>query len=38
MQFLSPGAKKAMFTYGPLDITLVVVDFHYKHSKRSAQW
>ena len=38
MQFLSSGALKATFTSGPLDIILVGVHFHHKHSKRSMQW
>ena len=38
MQFLSPRALKASLSSGPLEITLMVVHFHHKHSRRQAQW
>ena len=38
MQFLSPRALKASLSSGPLEITLMVVHFHHKHSWRQAQW
>ena len=38
MQFLSPRAPKASPSSGPLEITLMVVHFHHKHSRRQAQW
>ena len=38
MQFLSPRALKAALSSGPLEITLMVVHFHHKHSRRQAQW
>ena len=38
MQFLSPRALKASLSSGPLEITLVVVHFHHKHTRRQSQW
>ena len=38
MHFLSPKALKASLSSGPLEITLVVVHFHQKHSRRQTQW
>ena len=38
MKFLSPRALKASLSSGPLEITLVVVHFHHKHTRRQSQW
>ena len=38
MKFLSPRALKASLTSGPPEITLVVVRFHHKHTRRQSQW
>ena len=38
MKFLSPRALKASLSSGPLEITLVVVHFHHKHTRRHSQW
>ena len=38
MQFLSPRALRASVLSGPLEITLVVVHFHHKHTRRQSQW
>ena len=38
MTFLSPRAPKASLSSGPLEITLVVVHFHHKHTRRQWQW
>ena len=38
MKFLSPRAPKASLSSGPLEITLVVVHFHHKHTRRQSQW
>ena len=38
MRFLSPRALKASLSSGPLEITLMVVHFHHKPSRRQAQW
>ena len=38
MQFLSPRALKASLLSRPLEITLLVVHTHHKHSRRQAQW
>ena len=38
MQSLSPRTLKASLSSGPLEITLMVVHFHHKHSRRQAQW
>ena len=38
MKFLSPRALKASLWSGPLEITLVVVHFHHKHTRRQLQW
>ena len=38
MKFLSPRALKASLSSGPLDITIVVVHFHHKHTRRQSQW
>ena len=38
IQFLCPRALKASLSSGPLEITLMVVHFHHKHSRRQAQW
>ena len=38
MKFLSPRQLKASLTSGPLEITLVVVHFHHKHTRRRSQW
>ena len=38
MTFLSPRAPKASLSSGPLEITLVVVHFHHKHTQRQPQW
>ena len=38
MKFLSPRAVKASLSSGPLEITLVVVHFHHKHTRRQPQW
>ena len=38
MHLLSPMAPKASLSSGPLEITLVVVHFHHKHSRRQSQW
>ena len=38
MQLLSPRALKASLSRGLLEITLVVVHFHHKHSRRQSQW
>ena len=35
INFLSPRALKASLSSGPLEITLVVVHFHHKHTRRS---
>ena len=37
MQFHSPRALKVALSSGPLEITLMVVHFHHKHSRRQAQ-
>ena len=38
MQALSPRALNASLSSGPLEITLMVVYLHHKHSRRQAQW
>ena len=38
MKFLSPRALKASLSSGPLEITIVVVRFHHKHTRRQSQW
>ena len=38
MKFSSPRALKASLSSGPLEITLVVVHFHHKHTRRQSQW
>ena len=38
MKFLSPRALKASLSSGPLEITIVVVHFHHKHTRRQSQW
>ena len=38
MKFLSPRALKASLASGPLEITIVVVHFHHKHTRRQSQW
>ena len=38
MKFLSPRALKASLLSGPLEITVVVVHFHHKHTRRQSQW
>ena len=38
MQFLSPRELKVSLSSGPLEITLVVVHFHHKPSRRQPQW
>ena len=38
MKFLSPRALKASLSSGPLEITLVVVHFHQKQTRRQSQW
>ena len=38
MKFLSPRALKASLWSGPLEITIVVVHFHHKHTRRQSQW
>ena len=38
MKFLSPRALKASLSSGPLEITIVVVHFHHKHTCRQSQW
>ena len=38
MQFLSPRALKASLSSGPLEISLLVVHLHHKHSRRQSQW
>ena len=38
MHFLSPRALKASLSSGPPEITLVVVHFHHKHTRRQSQW
>ena len=38
MKFLSPRALKASMSSGPLEITLVVVHFHHKHTRHQLQW
>ena len=35
IKFLSPRALKASLSSGPLEITLVVVHFHHKHTRHS---
>ena len=37
MKLLSPRALKASVSSGPLEITLVVVHFHHKHTRRQSQ-
>ena len=37
MKFLSPRAPQASLSSGPLEITLVVVHFHHKHTRRQSQ-
>ena len=37
MKFLSPRALKASLSSGPLEITIVVVHFHHKHTRRQSQ-
>ena len=38
MKFLSPRALKASLSSGPLEITIVVVHFHHKHTRPQSQW
>ena len=38
MKFSSPRALKASLSSGPLEITIVVVHFHHKHTRRQSQW
>ena len=38
MQHISPRALKASLSSGPLEITVVVVHFHHKHTRRLTQW
>ena len=38
MQFLFPRAPQASLLSGPLEIILMLVHFHHKHSRRQAQW
>ena len=38
IKFLSPRALKASLSSGPLEITIVVVHFHHKHTRRQSQW
>ena len=38
MKFLSPTARKASPSSGLPEITLVMVHFHHKHTRRQSQW